>query len=190
MLLKILGSAAGGGFPQWNCLCPNCRALRAGTFDGKARSQTQVAISADGRTWSCSEPLPIFALKSNPLPNFTRNRRLPKSPRLAHRRRRPVNADLDHTLGLLLLRELQPLHVYATDIRSPHPHRRQLHVRHAPTRPRPTHVVDLHAHLNLLSAAPAGEDSRLRCRPRTRHPLSRLRFRRPVNPHSLPTKRP
>src|SRR5579863_4628234 len=47
MRVKILGSAAGGGFPQWNCACRNCRALRAGTFPGKARTQTQVAISVE-----------------------------------------------------------------------------------------------------------------------------------------------
>ncbi len=51
MRVKILGSAAGGGFPQWNCACSNCSALRAGTFQGKARTQTQVAISQDGRSW-------------------------------------------------------------------------------------------------------------------------------------------
>jgi len=51
MQVKILGSAAGGGFPQWNCACPNCHALRGGQFQGKARSQTQVAISSDGETW-------------------------------------------------------------------------------------------------------------------------------------------
>src|SRR3977135_4759195 len=51
MRVKILGSAAGGGFPQWNCACSNCSGLRAGTFKGKARTQTQVAISQDGHSW-------------------------------------------------------------------------------------------------------------------------------------------
>ena len=51
MRIKILGSAAGGGFPQWNCNCRNCHSLRAGTFTGKSRTQTQVAISNDDRTW-------------------------------------------------------------------------------------------------------------------------------------------
>ena len=41
----------GRRFPQWNCACPNCRALRAGTFHGKARTQTQLAVSADSRSW-------------------------------------------------------------------------------------------------------------------------------------------
>src|SRR5258708_14146882 len=51
MLVKILGSAAGGAFPQWNCACANCRAVRAGTFHGKPRTQTQLAITEDGRSW-------------------------------------------------------------------------------------------------------------------------------------------
>src|ERR1700747_2051619 len=51
MRIKILGSAAGGGFPQWNCSCRNCDSLRAGTFKGKSRTQTQVAVSGDNHTW-------------------------------------------------------------------------------------------------------------------------------------------
>ena len=51
MRVKILGSAAGGAFPQWNCACRNCSALRSGTFPGKPRSQAQIAISADGNSW-------------------------------------------------------------------------------------------------------------------------------------------
>ena len=116
MRVLILGSAAGGGFPQWNCACPNCRTLRAGTFRGKARTQAQVAISADGHTW--------FLLGANP----DLRSQIEAAPELQARvssdgkslRQSPIagavllNADLDHTLGLLLLRELQPLRVYAT----------------------------------------------------------------------------
>ena len=51
MRIEILGSAAGGGFPQWNCGCRNCQAIRAGTFQGKSRTQTQVAITNDGQSW-------------------------------------------------------------------------------------------------------------------------------------------
>src|SRR5438046_6584233 len=51
MRVKILGSAAGGGFPQWNCGCSNCRSVRAGNFHGKPRSQAEVALSADGASW-------------------------------------------------------------------------------------------------------------------------------------------
>jgi pyrroloquinoline quinone biosynthesis protein B len=112
MRVKILGSAAGGAFPQWNCGCPNCRAVRAGSFRGKARSQAQVAISNDGKTW--------FLLGASP----DLRAQIEATPELHPRdgvRQSPIagavlaNADIDHVLGLLLLRELQPLSVYATD---------------------------------------------------------------------------
>src|SRR6202453_17258 len=111
MLVKILGSAAGGAFPQWNCACANCRAVRAGMFRGKPRSQTQVAITQDGG--SC------FLLGASP----DLRAQIEATPELHPRegvRQSPIagvvlaNADLDHVLGLLLLRELQPLRIYTT----------------------------------------------------------------------------
>jgi pyrroloquinoline quinone biosynthesis protein B len=111
MQVKILGSAAGGAFPQWNCACANCRAVRTGTFNGKPRTQTQVAITQDGRSW--------FLLGASP----DLRAQIEATPELHPRddaRQSPIagvvlaNADLDHVLGLLLLRELQPLRIYAT----------------------------------------------------------------------------
>jgi len=111
MRIEILGSAAGGGFPQWNCACRNCRLLRAGGFRGKARAQLQVAISSDGLSW--------FLLNASP----DLRGLIEGSPFLHPReglRQSPISgviltsADLDQLLGLLLLRELQPLLVYAT----------------------------------------------------------------------------
>lgn len=111
MRVKILGSAAGGAFPQWNCACSNCRALRAGTFAGKARTQTQVALSADNQSW--------FLLGASP----DLRAQIEATPELQPRdgvRQSPIsgvvlaNADLDHVLGLLLLRELQPIRIFAT----------------------------------------------------------------------------
>jgi len=111
MQVKILGSAAGGAFPQWNCACANCRAVRAGTFHGKPRTQTQVAVSEDGFLW--------FLLGSSP----DLRAQIEATPELHPRdgvRQSPIagvvlaNADLDHVLGLLLLRELQPLRIYGT----------------------------------------------------------------------------
>ena len=117
MRVKILGSAAGGGFPQWNCACPNCRALRAGTFHGKARTQTQVAISADEHNWFLLGASPDLRAQIEATPDLhPREQSAGKSPRHS-----PIagavlsNADVDHVLGLLLLRELQPLRVHATD---------------------------------------------------------------------------
>src|SRR5438046_10407726 len=51
MLIRILGAAAGGGVPQWNCRCTNCAAARAGSPDVRPRTQSSVAVSADGRAW-------------------------------------------------------------------------------------------------------------------------------------------
>jgi pyrroloquinoline quinone biosynthesis protein B len=116
MRVKILGSAAGGGFPQWNCVCVNCRAVRAGSFHGKARTQTQIAITQDDQSW--------FLLGASPDLRAQIEATRELHPRAQSGREAPrhspiagvvlANADLDHVLGLLLLRELQPLRVHAT----------------------------------------------------------------------------
>jgi pyrroloquinoline quinone biosynthesis protein B len=112
MRVKILGSAAGGGFPQWNCACPNCRSVRAGTFPGKARSQTQIALSADDKSWFLLGASPDLRAQIEATPELHPCDGVRQSPIAGAVL---SNADVDHTLGLLLLRELQPLRVYATD---------------------------------------------------------------------------
>src|SRR5712692_3925385 len=113
MRIQILGSAAGGRFPQWNCGCGNCVGVRKNArenkFSGKARTQAQIALSADGSTWFLAGASPDLAFQ------------IESSPQLHPRALRdsPVagvvlgSCDLDHVVGLLLLRELQPLRVYA-----------------------------------------------------------------------------
>ena len=111
MQIRILGTAAGGGFPQWNCSCANCRSFRAGTFAGKPRAQAQVAVSGDGTSW--------FLLGASPDLRSQIEATSVLHPR-SGLRQSPISgvvltsADLDHVLGLLLLRELQPLRVFAT----------------------------------------------------------------------------
>jgi pyrroloquinoline quinone biosynthesis protein B len=106
-----LGSAAGGGFPQWNCGCPNCVGVRRGTVRAQARTQESVAVSADGDSW--------FLLNASPevrqqVESFDRLH--PRSLRDT-----PIqgivitNGDLDHCLGLLSLRESQPLALYSSE---------------------------------------------------------------------------
>jgi pyrroloquinoline quinone biosynthesis protein B len=116
MRVKILGSAAGGGFPQWNCGCPNCRGQRAGTFQGKARTQAQVAISAglrkDASSWFLLGASPDLRTQIEGTPELHPREGVRQSPIAGVVL---ANADIDHALGLLLLRELQPLRVYATD---------------------------------------------------------------------------
>jgi len=105
MLIRVLGSAAGGGFPQWNCGCDNCRGVRDGTIRAQARTQECVAVSADGSGGSvllnCSPEI-RGQIESAPTLNPRAPRHSPISAILL------TNGDLDHCLGLLSLRESQP----------------------------------------------------------------------------------
>jgi pyrroloquinoline quinone biosynthesis protein B len=113
MHLRILGSAAGGRFPQWNCGCGNCVAVRENRsskeFKGRPRTQAQVALSSDGSSWFLAGASPDLAFQIEATPEL--------HPRAL--RDSPIagvvlgSVDLDHVVGLLLLRELQPLRVYA-----------------------------------------------------------------------------
>lgn len=111
MLIRVLGSAAGGGFPQWNCGCPNCRGLREGSLPAQARTQECVAVSADGAGWLLLNCSPEIRQQVEGFPGLH-----PRGPRDS-----PIaaivltNGDLDHCLGLLSLRESHPLVVYATE---------------------------------------------------------------------------
>jgi pyrroloquinoline quinone biosynthesis protein B len=111
MHIEILGSAAGGGFPQWNCNCPNCRSVRAGTFRGKRRTQTQVAVSSDDVSW--------FLLNASPDLRMQIEAAQSLQPR-SSARHSPISGvlltggDLDQITGLLSLRELQPFRIYCT----------------------------------------------------------------------------
>jgi pyrroloquinoline quinone biosynthesis protein B len=120
MHIRILGSAAGGRFPQWNCGCGNCVAVRKNVrkndrerFRGKARTQAQLALSADGSAWFLAGACPDLAFQIENFPEL-HPRALPDTTRDS-----PIagvvlgSCDLDHVVGLLLLRELQPLRVYA-----------------------------------------------------------------------------
>jgi len=113
MRIQILGSAAGGRFPQWNCGCGNCVAVRENVrknkFSGKARTQAQLALSADSFAWFLAGASPdlAFQIESSPALHPRALRDSPISGLVLG------SADLDHVVGLLLLRELQPLRVYA-----------------------------------------------------------------------------
>jgi pyrroloquinoline quinone biosynthesis protein B len=111
MRIKLLGSAAGGGFPQWNCNCRNCESSRGGTFRGKSRTQTQVAVSDDDRAWYLLNASPDLRLQIEATPSL--------HPRNG-RRDSPIggvlltSGDIDQIAGLLSLRELQTFRVYCT----------------------------------------------------------------------------
>ncbi|MCU1240433.1 MAG: Coenzyme synthesis protein [Candidatus Acidoferrum typicum] len=113
MRIKILGSAAGGGFPQWNCACANCRRLREGTFRGRARTQTQIAFcpDPDAKVWFlvCASPdlraQVLATLELAPQPN-EETQSLIAGVFLP-------SADVDSVMGLLHLREFQSFFVFA-----------------------------------------------------------------------------
>ncbi|GLX49376.1 coenzyme PQQ synthesis protein B [Streptomyces hygroscopicus subsp. hygroscopicus] len=108
MLLRVLGSAAGGGSPQWNCGCPVCAAVRSGS--GVPRTQSSVAVSADGHRWFLVNASPDVRTQIEGFPGLRprEDRTTPLEAVLL------TDAELDHTLGLLMLREARTLLLYAT----------------------------------------------------------------------------
>jgi pyrroloquinoline quinone biosynthesis protein B len=110
--IKILGSAAGGGFPQWNCTCRNCAGLRAGKIHAKPRTQTQIAFSPDDRVWFLIGASPDLRTQIASAPELAPK---PDAPGLT-----PIggvflpSADVDAVMGLLHLREFQSFFVFAT----------------------------------------------------------------------------
>lgn len=110
MRVRLLGTAAGGGFPQWNCGCANCRGLRAGTIRARAGTQSCVAVSADDQGWFLLNASPDIRVQVESFPALR-----PTGVRgTAIRGVLLTGADLDHTLGLFQLREGGRLAVHAT----------------------------------------------------------------------------
>lgn len=112
MKIKVLGSAAGGGFPQWNCNCPMCFGVRNGTINAKSRTQSSIAVSSDGNDWvlfnaspdiltqiqQCGVLQPARALRDTGIKSIVL-----------------LDAQIDHTTGLLMLREHKsPLSIWCT----------------------------------------------------------------------------
>ncbi|MFN2433696.1 MAG: pyrroloquinoline quinone biosynthesis protein PqqB [Gemmatimonadota bacterium] len=112
MKVRVLGSAAGGGLPQWNCACDNCSAARAGTGEVLPRSQSSIAVSVDGRRWLLVNASPDLRAQLEALPRAVGAGELRSSPLAAVLL---TDAELDHTAGLLLLREDQRLTLACTE---------------------------------------------------------------------------
>jgi pyrroloquinoline quinone biosynthesis protein B len=111
MLVRVLGAAAGGAFPQWNCACPQCRRLRSGTFAGHPRTQAQVAISADRVSWTLLNASPDLRVQIEATPQLWPSGNSLHSPVQSVV---ITAAEADTVAGLLSLREFQPLDIYAT----------------------------------------------------------------------------
>lgn len=111
----VLGASAGGGFPQWNCNCHNCAAVRRGEPGFLARTQSSLAVSANGVDWAVINASPDInkQIQSNAALQ-------PGAPLDVGLRASPIrsvlvtNGDIDHVIGLLSLREQQPFRIFAT----------------------------------------------------------------------------
>jgi pyrroloquinoline quinone biosynthesis protein B len=107
----LLGSAAGGGFPQWNCWCRGCETARNRPHEAWPRTQSSAAVSGDGRRW--------FLLNASPDVRQQLTRLVPNGPPPTVRYT-PVeavvltDAEIDHSLGIVLLREARRLPLYVT----------------------------------------------------------------------------
>lgn len=111
MRIIVLGGAAGGGFPQWNCSCANCSRARRRDPAARARTQCSLAVSADGRSWLLLNASPD--LREQIAANFVLHPN-------GSARNSPIravlltSAEIDAVAGLLHLREGQPLSLHAS----------------------------------------------------------------------------
>ena len=108
--ILVLGSAAGGGFPQWNCNSEACRRARADR--SLARTQSSIAVTADGENWVLFNASPDLRQQIIDNAALHPNRDLRQSPIAGVVL---TNADVDHVAGLLTLRESTPFALYATE---------------------------------------------------------------------------
>ncbi|MDI1299987.1 pyrroloquinoline quinone biosynthesis protein PqqB [Methylotenera sp.] len=113
MYIHVLGSGAGGGFPQWNCNCENCKGVRAGTIKASARTQSSIAVSADGVNWILFNASPDIKKQLDDFPAFQPARLVRDTAISAIV---ITDAQIDHVTGLLTLREHnKPWEIYCTD---------------------------------------------------------------------------
>lgn len=112
MNIIVLGSAAGGGFPQWNCNCRNCSGLRSGTMRATARTQSSIAVSANGTDWVLVNASPDILAQIRATPALQPGRARRDSGIAAVML---MDAQIDHVTGLLMLREGKPLPLYCTE---------------------------------------------------------------------------
>lgn len=113
MKIHVLGSAAGGGFPQWNCNCRNCDDWRKGATRAEARTQSSIAVSIDGVNWLLVNASPDIRSQILATPALQPARAVRDSGIAAVLL---MDSQIDHVTGLIMLRESStPLSVYCTD---------------------------------------------------------------------------
>ncbi|MEB5992902.1 pyrroloquinoline quinone biosynthesis protein PqqB [Serratia ureilytica] len=111
MQIKVLGSAAGGGFPQWNCNCDNCRGVRSHSINATRRTQSSIAVSDDGKNWVLCNASPdichqLLASPELNNPDVLRGTGIGAIVL--------TDSQIDHSAGLLNLREGCPHQVWCT----------------------------------------------------------------------------
>ncbi len=113
MQIRVLGSAAGGGFPQWNCNCDNCHRIRHQQMKGTPRSQSSIAISSDNQNWLLFNTSPDIRAQLEAFPAIQ-----PKQGKrdTGIKAIMLIDSQIDHSSGLLFLREGQPLDVYCSEM--------------------------------------------------------------------------
>jgi pyrroloquinoline quinone biosynthesis protein B len=110
--IRVLGSAAGGGFPQWNCNCPNCSGHRAGTLQTRRRTQSSIAV-AGGASWALVNASPDVLAQLQANPDLQPARAIRDTAIAAIIL---VDGQVDHTTGLYMLREsVRPWPIWCTD---------------------------------------------------------------------------
>ncbi|PBI82584.1 Coenzyme PQQ synthesis protein B [Variovorax boronicumulans] len=111
MKILVLGSGAGGGFPQWNCNCRLCAGQRSGQVRATPRTQSSIAVSADGERWILLNASPDLGAQLRASPALWPRHGLRHSPIEAVVL---MDSQIDHVAGLLSLREGQRLQLYCT----------------------------------------------------------------------------
>lgn len=113
MKIRVLGSGAGGGFPQWNCNCRNCHGVRHHTIKATPRTQSSIAVSTDDRNWLLFNTSPDILTQLHAFPEIQPKEGVRDTGIKAIML---IDSQIDHTTGLLMLREGKPLDVYCTEM--------------------------------------------------------------------------
>ncbi|MBI4006139.1 MAG: pyrroloquinoline quinone biosynthesis protein PqqB [Gammaproteobacteria bacterium] len=112
MHIHLLGTGAGGGFPQWNCNCHNCRRIRQGGMKGTPRTQSSITVSGNGKDWVLFNASPDIRTQLESFPPMQPGRAVRDTGICAIIL---CDAQIDHTTGLIMLREhVKPWDVYCT----------------------------------------------------------------------------
>jgi pyrroloquinoline quinone biosynthesis protein B len=111
MKIRVLGSSAGGAFPQWNCNCRNCDGVRRGTVNARPRTQSSIAVTVNGLDWALINASPdiLAQIRATPALQPARGTRDTGIAAVVL-----MDAQIDHVTGLLMLREGKRLPLHCT----------------------------------------------------------------------------